>query len=390
MCTEENSVESDKTTSSGNKVTVVKPDHVSLGQCVVHQEFIRKYSSIKDIDILNLLHDGYLYNGFKDLLIESSEQEGFANMHHILMLSSLDKLITKEVCVRRANNIHVNMSTLKTKREVLTDINSVVIIIPDKEVSLYFYYFTKQKKSSFQLDYPGDNFKASLTSDVLTLEFGTHILVLNFRNESPKMKRVDINPDIDILTTSMELLVTSKKSNNLAQLCCDYLHNNMVNDVLVSSEILMELSSSKIITVFAEKIFWICANDHNLSVYALDQHNDLTVQHTVDIRSFFPKADFFTFIDLCYCSTTMQCFLLYLKELNENVSSFITVFDVNKLQVTSLLEMEMTLNRTPDLVMYPLRDGSRLFVQEIFENRVIFYQVFTLLPVDHMLQNLNL
>ena len=72
------------------------------------------------------------------------------------------------------------------------------------------------------------------------------------------------------------------------------------------------------------------------------------------------------------------------------VSSFILVLDVQRGVCSSVLEMEMTVNRTPDLGMYPLRDGSRLFVQEIFENRTIFFQSFTLLPVGRMLEGLNI
>ena len=373
------------------RIPIVKPDHVSLGQCVVHQEFIRKYSSIKDSDILNLLHDGFIYNGFKDLLIESSEQEGFANMHHILLLSSSDNLVTKELCLRRKNNISVDISKLKVGSEIITDIHSAVVILPDKEASLYFYYFGKDKKNLyFQMDYPKDNFIATLISDVLTLDFGSHITVVNYRDSSPVIKNVDVSPDMQVLSTALEYMVSYKKSDECPQLYCANLHSDKVDSVLVSADLLNDLSESKMISVSVGPLYWICADHESVRVFERNEENGLKVQHCTDIQSFYPKADLFTFVDLCYCCTTMQCFLLYLKEVGDDISSFIVVLDVNKLEVTSVLEMEMTLNRTPDLLMYPLRDGSKLFVQEIFENRVIFYQAFTLLPVDHMLQNLNL
>lgn len=372
------------------KVPYIKPDHVSLGQCVVHQEFTRKYASIKDADIHSLLHDGYKFNGFKEIMIESSEQEGFANMHHILLLTSTEGDISKELCLRRGNKIDVDVSKLKEEREILTDINTVVVMMPDKEASLHFYFFGYEKKNlTYQMEYPKSDFNASLISDVLTLEFECNIQVINFRGDAPTIHYVDKKPD-EVLATSMEMIVSSKKADELPQLFCDYLHETRLETLLVTHDILCEFTESKIITIPHNNVTWICANHEKITVYNVDKDNSLTLNHTTCIKTFFPDADLFTFVDLCFCNTTLQCFVLYLKEFGDDVSSFIVVLDTKKLEVTSILEMEMTMNRTPELVMYPLRDGTRLFVQEFFGNRVIFYQSFTLLPVDHMMQNLNL
>ena len=130
---------------NGEVVPVLKPDHVSLGKCVIGHQFIRKFGTINDAAVVNMLRDGCKFIGFKKIIIETSEEEGFVNMHHVLLLRSVDDDFSKEVCVRRVNGLTIRMDNLKIKNEVVTDSYTVTLFIYNRENFIDVFFFGKKK-----------------------------------------------------------------------------------------------------------------------------------------------------------------------------------------------------------------------------------------------------
>ena len=126
------------------------------------------------------------------------------------------------------------------------------------------------------------------------------------------------------------------------------------------------------------KIIWLSVDNDEIFIYTFSRNHELLLLKSVKMNSIFHNGGNFEFTSYCYCRYTNQVFLLYVTDITNNRNSLIIVINLKKLKILSILEMECTGNRKPVLVMHPSRTGDKLFVQETFENKVIFYQVFTL------------
>ena len=160
-------------------------------------------------------------------------------------------------------------------------------------------------------------------------------------------------------------------------LYCEHLDVPLCRELLVTKEILdkLILSEIAIFSVF-RSIIWLAANNEDINIYSYTPHNDLCLLDTIEVKSYIHgDTHALSFVSFCSSDCSMQAFLLYIQDGHEDdiedKNSFVFVFDLKTLKIVSILEMELTMNRHPQLKMYPSRDGSKLFVQERFENRVI-------------------
>lgn len=376
--------------SNEDSIPVLKPDHVSLGKCVTCHQLVRKYATIKDLAVVNLLRDGGKFHGFKKMMIESSEEEGFANMHHVILLSSPDD-VRKEVCVRRGNNLEVDVAKIKEENDAVTDTNSLVLITYNSEKYLDLFHLANKKIKHYKMMIPSENFKVYLTYQVLYIIFRDQMLMLNFTFEKVVTRTYDMSSENKIISLSSKMLATWQRLNGMPTLCCDFLEEEQsVRPIIVSPDTLFDLMGSKTLIIPGNaNILWLSAGSSKCSIYVFTKSKELVFCKAICLDSFYPEANKFLFERSCYCASTQQVFLLYIKDDGKNASSFIIIIDLLTLKVTSILEMELTLNRKPHLLMYPSRDGSKLFVQETFENRVIFFQVFSLIPSGFTLTNIT-
>lgn len=375
-------------------IPTIKPDLISLGKCAACHQFIHRYSSVNHIDIIELLHTGCKYHGFKrNVPVESEEEESFANMHHVLLLSTLDETETKELCVQRINDYNVVSEQLKNENLVVSDNDSVVIFIYNStKYRLDICYFGLSDHSFINIDYINNDFNALLDSNVLFLTYESSMLYINFNNEQPTIKTIDLSLNTRIIAMSGVMLVTSKQTGSPSVLQCEHLNQSIDNEISVCMDTLERLTNNTnaIFAVF-DSILWLSANDETINVYSYLLNKGLCLVDAISIKSYLPgDENEYVFISFCHSACSKQAFLLYL-QVGQNTAdknSFILVFDFKRLKIVSLLEMELTMNREPQLKVCPSRDGGKLLVQERFENRVIFYQIFSLLRSSFLLQRI--
>jgi len=229
----------------GQKVPILRPDHVSIGKCVSSGHVVRKYSSIHDIDIVNMLKDGCIFKGFKKVPMESAEEEGFANMHFVLLLSNQDETIHKEVCVRRLSKVRFRVDLVEAKNEVLTCTNSAVIITFDKKNRKSFYYHfygTMMKRLELPIDQDFGSWKFALIANVLFIE-KEDLFFINFNPPNPIFREVTMleNEVALVYTNEMIALVDEHSKSVMTQMKCDMLMEDYSYTVLMISESILNI-----------------------------------------------------------------------------------------------------------------------------------------------------
>ena len=396
-----------------SKVRKLKPQHVSLGKCAACHQFTHLYSSVNHSDIVDLLRVGCTYNGFKNIASESPEEEGFVTMHHVLLLSTLDGSEIKELCVQRTNDYTID-TTIQLKEEnfVVSDHDSVVILVSKPLDNLVdAFYFGKHTQARLELDVADDvECDVRLERNVLFMRFDEleFMLVVCFSGDESYARRINFHPSTDILTVSSIMLVTNDSSPCSAgedqdshdeRLHIEHIDTAVNRDMSVTSETKNRLIHSKIVifSVF-HNVIWLSITNMNIQVYSYSRSKDLNLLDSFEVKSCFDSSndnDVFVFVSFTLSTCSMQGFLLYIRNTNSDgvynnndKISLILVMDLRSLKIVGVLEMELTLNRDPQLKMFPSRDGSKLFVQERFENRVIFYQVFSLTSTDLSLSSI--
>ena len=392
MACEYYKVKSQLQVSNDESIPVLRPDHVSLGKCVTSHQFIRKYGTINDIEIVNMLRDGCHFRGFKKIKIESNEEEGFANMHHVLQLSSKDLDFYKEVCVQRVNRLTVDIANLTSNNQVVTDSRSAVIFAFNNKEFIDIFYFGKKHLRYFKMNYPTEDFRVYLTSHILYIPSENKLSVINFGNDIPFLKHMNFVQRPYIIALSAVMFVSyNEHYDQTPVLRYDKLdEHSSFCQLIISESTLNSLKVSETMVVSTgNDIIWLASNNDESYIYKFCNGKELLLVKTIEMKSCFPAAVNFEFQKFCYCGCTRQAFLLYIKNCEYNPNSFIVVVDLKKFKVLSILEMELTLNRKPLLIMCPSWDGTKLFVQETFESKVVFYQVFTLLPSELTLQSIT-
>lgn len=378
----------------GNQVAVLTPNHISLGKCVTCHSFIRKYASINDIEIRNMLRDGCQFKGFKKIKVESPEEEGFANMHFVLMLSNDD--VSKEVCVRRDGrlNLKINNAT-ETVCEAVTDSTSCVVIVSNNSNrNIEFYHFRRNviRKFTMREDNSAD-LKFVLMSDILYIERDSNLYFINFGVQEPFQRLIKVSSDQEILLCSSNLVILLQSGFDEQQtLICDTLQRDPIHKLLIPPEDVMEefIESKLTVLRIRNKFVWLVCSTKKVSLYVtpLSLDGELSLVASIPLVDLFPQSSNFFFNTASYCSSNNHVFLMYTRQVERKTCSTILMIDLHSHRVTSLLELQLTCNRKPHVVMHASRSGHKLFVQETFDNKVIFFQVFRLLPGDLKLQNI--
>jgi len=374
-------------------IPIIQPDHVSLGKCATCQEFKRRYSSIQDIEIINILRDGCKHLGFKKLIIESMEEEGFANMHHVIRIATLDESVVKEICIQRQTDINLKKDQIKETSAILTDTNSIVIVNYNKDNYFDLFFFSRHIFKKFSMDYIDENIFIVLREDKLYFIYGAYIKVINFSEDHVVTKMIEMNGGKYIAALSSEMLLYSVTKDGKSILFCDNLQESQeVAQVHVpySSIFDDEFYLPLYILSYRNNIYWIILQDEQFSLYYLNKSNELNLVKTIVLSDLFGSAyTSFSFESCYYNRSTKQVFMMYHAEQQNETTRYILVYDMRSLSFACILEMELTLKRDPSFKMCPSRDGSKLFVQETFENKVMFYQVFTLMPTELLLENIT-
>lgn len=381
----------------GKKVAVLTPDNISLGKCVTCHSFIRKYASINDIEIRNMLRDGCQFKGFKKIRVDSPEEEGFVNMHFVLMLSSDD--INKEVCVRRTSRLSLRLdSNTAICSEAVTDSSSsCLVIIADKcNKNIELYHFNRNTMKTFTMENYSEELKFVLMSDILYIERGTDLYFVNFGVQEPFQRKIEVSSGQEVLLCSSRLVVLLQITSDEKQiLVCDTLQKNPINKLLIPpEEVMVEFLECKLTVLrVRNKFLWLVCGSSKVSLYttslSLDLDDDLSLSASIPLISLFPQSTQFVFNTASYCASTNHVFLMYTRHMDDGLTnSNILVLDLQSLCVTSLLELQLTCNRKPDVIMHASKSGHKLFVQETLDNEEIFFQVFKLLPSDLKLQNI--
>ena len=365
-------------------IPVLRPDNVSLAKCVTCHQFIRKYASFSDIEVMSMLKDGCTFKGFKKIIIESLEEEGFVNMHHVLILSLKDEnYIKKEVCTQKVNNLLVKTEDLKKGCVVVTDIGSVVVIMQDNLETLKVFFFSKQSMKMMCQHFELEEFYAYLVSDILYLYNSNVVVILNFRS-----MKTFTNTSNKKSLMSCELFVTKCEEQLSHYFNCYYLHANL-NSICVFEDSIDDICHLPTVVVkVGNQLLLVSAGNKLINIRKISNKRKFLIIKSFSLESIDHDNCEFKIESICYCSCTSQVFALYFKQTVEGTTSLIVVVDLLLMKISSLLEMELTLNRKPSFTIYPSKDGRKMFVQETFENKVIFYQVFTLLPSGLSLQNI--
>ena len=378
----------------GQKVPILRPDHVSIGKCVSSVRVVRKYSSIHDIDIVNLLKDGCIFKGFKKVPMESAEEEGFANMHFVLLLSNLDETIHKEVCVRRLSKVRFRVDLVEAKNEVLTCINSAVIITFDKKNKKSFYYHfygTEMKKIELPVDQDIGSWKFVLISNVLFIE-KDELFFINFNPPKPVFREVSmVEKEVALVyTNEMIALVNESSKSPMTTMKCDMLMEDYSYTMLLVSERILNILLNCVIFVIKKNngFIWFGYTPSCFHTLQAPVEGDLEITYTIQLQDMFPLCSAFAYKTSCYCRSTQQVYIVYAKKCIDDWSSCVIVVDLDTLGVSCILELELTVNRYPQIDMHISPSGYKLFVQETFEEKVIFYQVFKMLPKGLTLENI--
>lgn len=384
----------------GKKVAVIIPDHISLGKCVTCHNFVRKYASINDIEIHDMLCGGVCrFHGFKKIRVESSEEEGFAHMHFVLLLSSNESNdLTREVCVRRISTLNLkfesSVCTEPNMSEAITDSSCCVVILCERKTkTIRLFHFNRNIMRKFTMEYEQEvEMEFVLMADILYIQKGADLLFINFGLDQPFMRTIKILPNQELMLCSTEMVVLIQKDiDEKRALICDTLQKDATQKLLIPpDEILNEFIESNVTVLrIQNKFIWIVCGCSHVSLYTTSLCLDKPIVCAkVSLNSLFPESEQFIFSRSCYCASTNQAFLLYTRTVNGMTNSTVLVLDMHSLSVTALLQLQLTVNRTPQIVMHASRSGHKLFVQETFENKVIFYQVFKLLPAHLRLQNI--
>ena len=387
----------------GESIPVIRPDHVSLGKCVISRHFVRKYSSINDVEIHNLLKDGCMFKGYKKVKSESPEEEAFANMHFVLLLSNYDDTIHKQLCIRRMMSLKIHMDRFEgTKTEVLTSstVSSLIINIDKKSEEISIFHFRKRMMKSIVIPLMESqqerHWKFELVSDVLYIE-NDCLYFVNFNPDEPFYRKINLEPNENALVYSNEVVVISNKdaskitSPEPPTVLCDMLRQNHEQRQIVLTHELLELLLNSISSIHYVngKFVWLIYYGPLIDIYVSRIQDGLVKVGTLNTLELFPNCQLSVFKTTCYSSSTNQVYIVYYKTSLGNMSSSIVCLDLKSHSISYILDLEFTSDRRPEIVMQLSSSGHKLFVQETFEEKLIFYQVFKLPPARLTLQNIT-
>jgi len=136
------------------------------------------------------------------------------------------------------------------------------------------------------------------------------------------------------------------------------------------------------------KFIWFGYTSPRFYILQAPVEGDLEITYTIQLQDMFPHCSEFAYKTCCYCRSTQQVYIVYAKKCNNDWSSCVIVIDLDTLGVSCILELELTVNRYPQIDIHISPSGYKLFIQETFENKVIFYQVFKMLPKALSLENI--
>lgn len=387
----------------GESIPVLGPDHVSLGKCVISRHFVRKYSSINDLEIQNLLKDGCLFKGYKKVKSESAEEEAFANMHFVLLLSNLDDTIHKQVCIRRMMTIQIHMDRFEgIKTEVLTSstVSSVIINIDKKNEQISIFHFKKKTMKTIILPLMENQherqWKFELVSDVLYID-NKNLHFVNFNYSEPYYRKINLGSNEDALVYSNEVVVILNKDPALAIspeppiILCDMLRRQTEQrQIVITYEILsLFLNNFSSVHYVNGKFVWIIYYGPLIHIYVSKIIDGFVNVGTINTLELFSNCQQSFFKTACYSSSTNQLYIVYYKTNLGDMSSSIVCLDLNSHLISYILDLQYTSERRPEIIMQLSQSGHKLFVQETFEEKLIFYQVFRLPPARLTLQNIT-
>ena len=387
----------------GESIPVIRPDHVSLGKCVISRHFVRKYSSINDLEIQNLLKDGCLFKGYKKVKSESAEEEAFANMHFVLLLSNLDDTIHKQVCIRRMMTIQIHMDRFEgIKTEVLTSstVSSVIINIDKKNEQISIFHFKKKIMKTIILPLMNSRqqgrWKFELVSDVLYID-NKNLHFVNFNYSEPFYRKIKLGLKEDALVYSNEVVVILNKDPSLISspeppiILCDMLRQETEQrQIVITHEILnLLLDNISSIHYVNGKFVWLIYYGPLIHIFVSKIIDGLVKVATINTLDLFINCQLSVFKTACYSSSTNQLYIVYYKTCLGEMSSSIVCLDLRSHLISYILDLELTSERRPEIIMQLSSSGHKLFVQETFEETLIFYQVFKLPPARLTLQNIT-
>ena len=378
------------------QVPVISPDHISLGQCATTFHFSRKYATIKDQEVIDILGGDCDFLGFKKINIQSLEEELFANMHHLLEIrSKFDKKI-KELCIMRQNEVDVqppHIGKSNCRNFAVADINSIVVI-KMSHLNIELFFFNKRTLKKFSMPYDDDYGIARMCGDKLYLVNINRIKLVNFEDREPFVKVLpSYTSEMSIVCMANEMVVMYQKvEDNKALLYSDLKEASELKLLQVENELIDSLineSNKFVICTSYDRMFWVIMENESFSFYKfIAAKKEVEFIKRFDMKIFFPNATGFTCNNSIYHRSTRQLFLLYEVEEGDYPTCFVLVFDMISFNVSSLMKMELTLKKNQEFKICCSRDGTKLFVQVTFENKVIFYQVFSLLPQGLSLLNI--
>ena len=239
--------------------------------------------------------------------------------------------------------------------------------------------------------------KFELVSDVLYID-NSELQFVNFNTEVPFYRKIHLDSDQIALFYSNEMVALAQKNQLNSEspewptIKCDMLRENIHHKQIVLENNILTLLLESTISVLHinNKFLWLVFHGSEIKVFNTSGFvNDLIEIATLNVLDLFVNCDSASYKGVCYCRNTQQAYIVYARTNHDEVSSSIVGLDLQTLKISCVLDLELTLNRRPEIKIHVSPIGHKLFVQETFDDKLIFFQVFKLLPADLKLQNIT-